>query len=57
MFRYQFGRTTFPHKYGNKKNDYKCGLSVSILLIFAFNISMKIREIIFEPKMHNVGAV
>ena len=52
MFWYQFGRTTFPHKYGKKTNkfDYKCGSSVSILLKFAFTISMKVREIIFEPK-------
>ena len=30
-----------------KKDDYK---SVSILLKFAFNISIKVRENIFEPK-------
>ena len=29
-----------------KKDDYK---SVSILLKFAFNISMKVREFFFEP--------
>ena len=32
------------------KSGYKCGLSVSISLKFAFNISRKVREIIFEPK-------
>ena len=52
MFWCWFGRTTFPHKYCKKtnKSGYKCGLSVSISLKFAFNISRKVREIIFEPK-------
>ena len=58
VFWYQFGRTTFPHKYGKKtkKLDYKCGLSLSILLKFAFNISMKVREINFEPKNAHLRA-
>ena len=52
MFWCWFGRTTFTHKYCKKtnKSGYKCGLSVSISLKFAFNISRKVREIIFEPK-------
>ena len=54
-----FGRTTFLHKYCKKtnKSDYKCDIRVSILLKFAFNISRKVREIIFEPKMCNIGSV
>ena len=46
-----FGRTTFPHKYRKKtnKSDYKCDISVSISLRFAFNIFRKVRENIFEP--------
>ena len=32
------------------KSGYKCGLRVSISLRFAFNISRKVQEIIFEPK-------
>ena len=33
-----------------KKSGYKCGFSVSISLKFVFNISRKVKEIIFEPK-------
>ena len=52
MFWCRFGRTTFPRKYCKKtnKSGYKCGLRVSISLRFAFNISRKVQEIIFEPK-------
>ena len=32
------------------KSDYKCDISVSISLRFAFNIFRKVRENIFEPK-------
>ena len=52
MYWCRFGRTTFPHKYckKTKKSGYKCGFSVSISLKFVFNISRKVKEIIFEPK-------
>ena len=33
-----------------KKSGYKCGFSVSISPTFVFNISRKVKEIIFEPK-------
>ena len=32
------------------KSDYKCDITVSISLKFAFNISRRVREITFEPK-------